>query len=826
MKQEQIVSKIKTNWHLVMYGIPLANISAFKVIKGGAMGDTAWFRRDNKEIVFTEELAKTISDTKTTDLQQEFMCKVALAHESAHSARTRFWPKIKVNSAAIWMVNHLEDWRINRPLSNPKGSFPFFRDAATMLNDALANTDKRKEVEEKMKKDELGDSTSAVKEFSKFWGALWVPALSPVTFEATYDNLVEQMQDDEAVEVAMACKSHVMKSYNAQARDSGSHTDLIDASLRMVKAAEKIIEITDKIYKHKKVDEFLETLSNKAEDIKKAIEKELKERKDRKDKKEEIKEKMKKDKEKEEKGKKPDDKGDKDKGKDGKKPDDGDGDEKGDKGKGKDGKEPGDGDGDEKGDGKGKGKDGKDPGDGDEKGDGKGKGKDGKDPGDGDGDEKGDGKGKGGKNPGKDGKGSGEPGDGEGDGGPSDSELEGMLPKRTPKNVTERSISEIPTEVLEDLLEKINKGEVGKPDGDGRMLTPEEREKMEKQLEHGEGVGNFMEEGRPTDQIIKPVSRQEVMKYLSKIQPLLQKAERAMANSTSFGKGVHLPTINAQHGGGDVEIGNVAVKMENPSGSSDLPLFMDIEAGHLAKSKKRIQLGKLIIAVDGSGSMGSYWPQVQKALVVFCYVMHKQKIPCVIVGNNDDATAVLSEGICAPGQMEKDIGRILNMRANGDRDMASTSLTRMVSFVEKMSNIGAPEHNRMIILSDCQANDIDVSTAEKALYNIRMPSLMLVPASGGHWSSYTKGIHDRFKGIRTGKMTHASIMYASSSNVDDPLLTQGILQTCLWIADPSGYAKKYPQPVNSATMTIPDMESLEAPKPNRANRGMGGLGGG
>ena len=109
------------------HSIPLSKIS-HAVVRPAAQGegDTAWFDPRSRQIVFTHTLADSIFKLIEAHEEQDSIARMVFMHEGLHSSQTRFWPQFSNNSAGF-IINHLEDWRINRM---PVSRFPEFKQSA------------------------------------------------------------------------------------------------------------------------------------------------------------------------------------------------------------------------------------------------------------------------------------------------------------------------------------------------------------------------------------------------------------------------------------------------------------------------------------------------------------------------------------------------------------------------------------------------------------------------------------------------------------------------------------------------------------------------
>jgi len=764
-------NKLATELFWSAYAIPLSNISSVQVIDD-PMGDTAWYNQLNAQITFTIALARTIFNRVATQADQEAVAKGTYKHEGLHSAQTRFWPKMD-NAEAGWIVNHLEDWRINRM---PVARDPGYKRAMLLLNTIL--TASRKEE---------GFAPKAVKgpapAFSAFWDSLWAKALSPISFSVDYDRSLETIANPYAKEVAKRAKEPAMRAYEAQPRDIGNFDQVVYASLQCVKAAHDLMDTLDPIYHFRKLEELTRQL--KPSQLKDLVKKELERRGLGRDgerseipppttektppsivgeKETAIPGESKKsgedeaaDQPAEEKGKLSEDKGtDREAGNSPGGPGE---DEFEEKGSGKPG------------DSKSEGGSGapQEPGEGNSK-----------EPGNESGttDEKGASPAEGGKS-GKDpGKASGKP-EGNED---TEDETRGGYDDFDPHGKSPEDILQhLPGDILADLLDKLESPALTDAPSGSKKVDRGDVEKIESTM----GAGSPGEHN-PSELKVTPVPADQLLTYRQQCAPLTNRVRRLLANSLADNTGYREQVILPSHSGGSIDVNAVATRLDNPF--SDIPMFEDTLPGAFRQARQQVVLDRVYVGVDGSGSMKAEWGQVQQFLFVLNEVLSEEKIPVTFALNHDDQVLLL----CNAKDGRDAVGaKLLAFEPEGDRDMAASSLMRLAFSGMDATLPASLKRSRLVIVSDCYCENTDVELAIRGQYNIPFPSSLLAFSDGTHVASggTVEQIHEKFVSVaKRHGVSHTTIRLAPSAEPSDPIYLGAFKSFCEWCRLPDAFA--------------------------------------
>lgn len=760
----EFTNKIASELFWSAYAIPLSNISSVQVIEHPA-GDTAWYNQLTSRITFTIQLARTIFDRVITQADQEAVAKMVFKHEGLHSAQTRFWPKMD-NEEAGWIVNHLEDWRINRM---PVARDPGYKPTALLLDAIL--TDSRREGGYAPKA-----ANGPAPAFSAFWNSLWVKALSPISFSVDYDRSLETIANPYAKAVAKRAKEPAMRAYEAQPRDTGNLDQVVYASLQFVKAAHDLLDTLDPIYHFRKLEELTQQL--KPDQLKDLVKKEMKRRGLGRDGEKfeippPIAEKTSPTGAEEEgtaipgKSKKsgedetPDQRGE-DKGKDhrsegedtskehGNSPEGSAEDESEDKSSGKPGASKSEG-----------GKPGKDPS-----------------------------------------KASGKPewNEDTGDtnrGGYDDFDPHGKAP--------EDILQHLPDDILADLLDKLESPAPTAAPSGSKKVDRGDVEKIESKLGAG-SPGEY----NPSELKVTPVPADQLLKYRQQCAPLTHRVRRLLANSLADSTGYREPVLLPSRSGGSIDIDAVATRLDNPF--SDIPMFEDTLPGAFRPARQQVVLDRVYVGVDGSGSMKDEWGQVQQFLFVLNEVLSEEKISVTFALNHDDQVLLL----CNAKDGRDAVGaKLLAFEPEGDRDMAASSLMRLAFSGMDAALPASLPRSRLVIVSDCYCENTDVELAIRGQYNIPFPSSLLAFSDGTHVGSggTVEQIHEKFVSVaKRHGVSHTTIRLAPSAEPSDPIYLGAFKSFCEWCRSPDSFAAAHPTVIDA----LPAHDLVALTKPGTA----------
>jgi hypothetical protein len=192
--------KILNKFHYLTIAIPNSRVAGFFVTDKGH-GDTAYYEMRSKQIVFTRGLVDNIAKNAHEEKPRDNMARTVIIHESLHSAQTLFWPKTRCPISAM-LVNHLEDWRLNRMATR---QFPYFKESAEGLDAILRKS-----------RAGGGKGEGPVGEFVEMISSLWTSALNPQMFPYELDAGIRHLKTPEARAAAGRAKEFLLGAYNAQ----------------------------------------------------------------------------------------------------------------------------------------------------------------------------------------------------------------------------------------------------------------------------------------------------------------------------------------------------------------------------------------------------------------------------------------------------------------------------------------------------------------------------------------------------------------------------------------------------------------------------------
>ena len=256
--QKAVCDHIEDSLQFLIYSVPHAIIPGGFHIKNDPACDTAYYDSRGGQIVFSTALAGMISKLPISDDGKSNMCQVVLIHEAKHAALTRYWPKMTQGPIAM-VVNHLEDWRINRTSLGAIGGI--FADAATSLDDALGVwRDEKSGGAKELKKQEGKGSMSEGKRYTDFISSMWTAALNPDRFEADIYYSFEQLEDGPAKEALAKTIPLMLSSYSSVPENGLDTHGIVKSSLEAVRTYHEIIELTDDILFHNRFEELIEAM--------------------------------------------------------------------------------------------------------------------------------------------------------------------------------------------------------------------------------------------------------------------------------------------------------------------------------------------------------------------------------------------------------------------------------------------------------------------------------------------------------------------------------------------------------------------------------------
>jgi hypothetical protein len=728
--------------------------------------DTAYYDLIRKRIVFTEALGETLVEAPLSKDAKRACAAAVIAHEAFHAAWTRYWPAYR-NPLASQVINHLEDWRIDR--------------AAVTFDPSRAGAFRKffNLISEKRGEAEQAHGTVDIpphREFLDFWTSLWVPSLYPKSFRDHYTAAASRIEHPRARAFAEEIEPYALACYEAQPDDPFDFISLKEASRDWVASANIIADRFIKYFELENAEDVSKSLS--PEELKKLIRDVLKQR-------------QKQQKEKGKSGQQQEQSmegGAAEKGNDG-----------GGKGHGDGGGESAEQDSPSEGisgssSSSGNGKESDTGSERDDTGKGAGSAGESAESSHGNRSEEGDGVGRGDQeaesSPSRSQKDAiGHKGDA-----PTDDKQERSVGRRSDDVAEERDtgvedarklLEQMPSEVLEDLLDALEEGYGhGAPDGAqevplGKEFDASSRDDAEEKNHYSRGYNRATGDGKLIEVPKGDLRRSQAA--LSDNRQLIDRAQRLLANSissTTLDSGP--PSEVAAQTGSIISPGAIARRLDNPF--SNEPPFLNDEPTFVETGKLAPNYDHFIVAIDGSGSMNPCWSRVQQFLLVLREATAKFNIPVVAVLNNGNNTGIICHGSTSPASRMEDLRRIVGMKCDGGTDLASSSLTTTAKLVQKARpNLS---RSRLVIISDCNCGMEDVNESARHRMRIAAPSLLI--GFGSHPAQFQSCDATIRSAARICNQPHGGILYDYSGNPKEAFETM-FFEFCKWAQNPNLY---------------------------------------
>ena len=796
LKTEANVIDHISELEFLVYAVPFAKIPGGFHVKDDPACDTAYHDPTKGKIVFTKALAGMIARLSKSSETKSDMCRAVIIHEAKHAALTRYWPEMRQGPINM-VINHLEDWRINRTAVS---ELPYFRTAAEELNVALANWRKEKsegENEGKPQKELSGFSEGKI--FIDFIADHWAAALNAPRFSADISYAFARMPEGDAKEAVAECLPHMLAAYDSIPSHGFDGAGVVRASLEATKAYHAIIEITDRVLFHKRFEELEKALKKAGYTSPEEIADRLKGHTQDSKPKQSGGQQSPKSQQGEEKGK-----------------------EQGQQGEGKG--QQGEGQGQQ---GEGKGQQGEGQG---QQGEGQGQ------QGEGQG-QQGEGQGQQGKGQGQQGEGQGQQGEGQGEGegqgqqGEGQGEGEGQGTKDAKKGkrgkktgapdpasakgdpAEEKNIDDIASSIPPDLLDeylKQKKNGQGRAPGAAKSVTEKEVDDLLDELAC-RGTGDFPE----SEVSIKPapsVKEDAAREWMTLHEDTFRRAERLMANAMKGDNLHHVPVTKPNKFVGSLNIGAVA-KWKQNRGVPD-PFYKKQEKLGREGGRRVFAAKRIMIAIDGSDSMQQCGALESAKVFVGAvgYAAYRNKIPLISAitkqTGGEDIVHVLSENADTLVGHIDHMKKLLAMRTSGGRNLACTSVAQILGLSAKLGALDAPEQARLINITDCLVSPGDMEMAAKATACMAVPSLVVCLNNDS--DAQTQAVFDAYAGLsKSGRFPNSMILLPSFDKNEPEALDAALVSICEWMRDPYTFARMHPKPY----LPSKDMDSLSGKNP-------------
>jgi hypothetical protein len=176
---------------------------------------------------------------------------------------------------------------------------------------------------------------------------------------------------------------------------------------------------------------------------------------------------------------------------------------------------------------------------------------------------------------------------------------------------------------------------------------------------------------------------------------------------------------------GDLEAVEACIRLDNPKSGN--PIFVEHIPQSEAPPPRRPMYSRILIAVDGSGSMDRFSERTKDTLHILHRVLGREHIPVISAIDHDDRVAVINGG----GWMEKDIRNALNrieelVFNSGYSDMAPAALGHLYNVHRAKPMTGCQNAEaRIIVLSDCIAGYNQVEAVRESIRLSGLPGAVL-----------------------------------------------------------------------------------------------------
>ena len=789
-KSEKLENKILSKFHYLTIAIPNSRVSGF-FVSSKAAGDTAYYDMQSKQIVFTRALVDNIASHEAEETLTDNMARSVIIHEALHSAQTLFWPKIRCPVSSM-LINHLEDWRLNRMASK---QFPYFKRSAEVLNGILAKSRNSEKTEE---------DKGAVGEFVETIAGLWVNALDPSTFQYDLDIAIRKMRNPEAKKAAEQSKEYLVGAYNAIPNNLSDPFSASAASRVALENYWNFLKTVDELTQRKLIEDIL----NKAKQMGLSPE-DLADRIQKQNKQERGKSEAGKDQQREgQQGQGQQGQGQQGQGQQGQ-GQQGQGQQgQGQQGQGQQGQgQQGQG---QQGQGQqGQGQQGQGQQGQGQQGQGQqGQGQQGQDQ-QGQGQQ---GQGQQGQGqPGQGQQGQGQPGQGQqgqgqqGQGKPGSGEKGDTTKSKNEEESLDSMIDRLRDDTKKELIDRLNNPQTGSGEGEGQGVpgSPDVVDEDGNIQKNGENEGKGKKpskgagliDGHPRiaeDEETARVDPEAALNYINEHASLHRELAREMANAMGGemreGPKIRLPS----EARGRINTSALVERITDSEASQ--PLYVSRKPGHKVQGRRIFQADMVISVVDGSGSMSGGPMQVAKGIVSgIMAACSMNKIPFLSAVNYNNVTHVLADGkLDMPSRVDYQ-RKIMAMSTYGGTDMAGGSILTMTQRAAEQTKIRDSDAGRIIFITDGYIYGPDtIKTALGCISAMSMPTIVLIAREGGYKSTtgdrQVRYINQAVREAAEAGGSCGCTMYFDTS--DREAMGMSFSAFCQWMRDPKVMAKR------------------------------------
>lgn len=229
----------------------------------------------------------------------------------------------------------------------------------------------------------------------------------------------------------------------------------------------------------------------------------------------------------------------------------------------------------------------------------------------------------------------------------------------------------------------------------------------------------------PQDLKVYKVFIQENGKHLAELRKLFANSKY----STTFEQS---KKSVASEGGHRLRSRAVARKLANPHSATN-KLFLTRSNGTMG-GQSTCKYEDVLQAIDSSGSMGSTIDLVKRYAGLVHLVMHRDRNRSLMASTMNDTPYL----ICKGAKLEPEaiaIAKLCSIRGNGDVDLANGSV-QLLRTLQRLSS--KPEFSRLIIHTDCCAQDRDWSQSAAAALEIGYPTCIMMYNRSTTYLEYAK----------------------------------------------------------------------------------------
>ena len=219
----------------------------------------------------------------------------------------------------------------------------------------------------------------------------------------------------------------------------------------------------------------------------------------------------------------------------------------------------------------------------------------------------------------------------------------------------------------------------------------------------------------------------------------IREARAALATSI-YGVGSLRLTSRPDDSAGELDVNEAAVKLENPGTARKI--FHETVRGGRGPQPRQVQFSRILISVDGSGSMQRFDQETRDFLHIIHTVCGQERIPVASAVDNDGTVRLVGAGGVLDRDVNEALTRVEGMAFNGGgNDMGPCAIETLAGLHQRNPLADTRRQDaRLVILTDCCAMEYNVERAAKAAERINLPTALFSvgpdEATAGAWQKF------------------------------------------------------------------------------------------